>query len=157
MEEDDKGCPMIRMGVSGWVFLLVPAYPGCPGPKQIYFFLLINCYINRVFSLSICKQWYKWMVIFTFKQWHIEKNCQHSVNFCKAHNICAAGSITRYSVCQCVPFACCNSVQWVCCCELGRLEIDYCTDGATFSAYVSSWTQTWSCTKILEGSHSTQQ
>jgi len=26
MEEDDKGCPMIRMGVSGWVFLLVPAY-----------------------------------------------------------------------------------------------------------------------------------
>jgi len=24
MEEVDKGCPMIRMGVSGWVFLLVP-------------------------------------------------------------------------------------------------------------------------------------
>jgi len=35
MEEDDKGCPMIRMGVSGWVFLLVPAYPGCPGPKAV--------------------------------------------------------------------------------------------------------------------------
>ena len=35
MEEDDKGCPMIRMGVSGWVFLLVPAYPGCPRPKAI--------------------------------------------------------------------------------------------------------------------------
>jgi len=35
MEEDDKGCPMIRMGVSGWVFLLVPAYPGSPGPKAI--------------------------------------------------------------------------------------------------------------------------
>jgi len=26
---------MIRMGVSEWVFLLVPAYPGSPGPKAI--------------------------------------------------------------------------------------------------------------------------
>ena len=35
MEEDDKGCPMIRMAVSGWVFLLVPAYPGRPRQKQL--------------------------------------------------------------------------------------------------------------------------
>jgi len=35
MEEDDKGCPMIRMGVSGWMFLLVPAYPGSPGQKAV--------------------------------------------------------------------------------------------------------------------------
>ena len=35
MEEDDKGCPMIRLGVSGWVFFLVPAYPGCPGQKSL--------------------------------------------------------------------------------------------------------------------------
>jgi len=35
MEEVDKGCPMIRMGVSGWMFLLVPAYPGSPGSKAI--------------------------------------------------------------------------------------------------------------------------
>jgi len=33
MEEDDKGCPMIRMGVSGWMFLLVPAYSRSPGQK----------------------------------------------------------------------------------------------------------------------------
>ena len=26
---------MIRMGVSGLVFLLVPAYPGCPGPTAV--------------------------------------------------------------------------------------------------------------------------
>ena len=26
---------MIRMSVSGRVFLLVPAYPGCPGPRAI--------------------------------------------------------------------------------------------------------------------------
>ena len=35
MEEVDKGCPMIRMGVSGRVFLLVPAYLGNPGPKAV--------------------------------------------------------------------------------------------------------------------------
>ena len=35
MEEDDKGCPMIRMGVSGWMFLLVSAYPGSPGQKAV--------------------------------------------------------------------------------------------------------------------------
>jgi len=35
MEEDDKGCPMIRLGVSGCVFLLVPAYLGCPGQKPL--------------------------------------------------------------------------------------------------------------------------
>jgi len=35
MEEDDKGCPMIRMGVTGWMFLLVPAYPGSPGQKAV--------------------------------------------------------------------------------------------------------------------------
>ena len=34
-EEDDKGYPMIRIGVSQWVFLLVPAYPGCPAPKAV--------------------------------------------------------------------------------------------------------------------------
>ena len=35
MEDGDKGCPMIRMGVSGWMFLLVPAYPGSPKQKAI--------------------------------------------------------------------------------------------------------------------------
>ena len=35
MEKDDKGSTMIRMGVSGRMFLLVPAYPGCPGSKAV--------------------------------------------------------------------------------------------------------------------------
>ena len=35
MKEDDKGCQMIRLGVSGWVFLLVPAYLGCPRQKPL--------------------------------------------------------------------------------------------------------------------------
>jgi len=32
---------MIRMGVSGWMFLLVPAYPGCPGSKAVKRSLLL--------------------------------------------------------------------------------------------------------------------
>ena len=41
MEKDDKGSTMIRMGVSGWKFLLVPAYPGCPGSKAVKRLLLV--------------------------------------------------------------------------------------------------------------------
>jgi len=29
MEEVDKGCVMTTIGVSGWMFLLVPAHLGC--------------------------------------------------------------------------------------------------------------------------------
>ena len=35
MEELDKGCPITRMGVGVWVFLLVPAYPGSPGSTAV--------------------------------------------------------------------------------------------------------------------------
>ena len=45
MEEDDKGCPMIRMGVSGRMFLLVLAYPGSPGQKAVK--RLCVCVCNR--------------------------------------------------------------------------------------------------------------
>ena len=41
MEKDDKGSTMIRMGVSGWMFLLVPAYPGCHGSKAVKRSLLL--------------------------------------------------------------------------------------------------------------------
>jgi len=34
MEEVDKWCLMIRMGVSGWMFFLVPAYLGSSGQQQ---------------------------------------------------------------------------------------------------------------------------
>jgi len=33
--EVDKACPTMRMGMNGWMFLLVQAYPGSPGPKAI--------------------------------------------------------------------------------------------------------------------------
>jgi len=35
VDEVDKWCPMIRMGVSGWIFLLVPAYPGRHGQRAV--------------------------------------------------------------------------------------------------------------------------
>ena len=41
MEKDDKGSTVIRMGVSGWMLLLVPAYPGCPGSKAVKRSLLL--------------------------------------------------------------------------------------------------------------------
>jgi len=41
MEKGDKGSTLTRMGVSGWMFLLVPAYPGCPGQRAIKWLLLL--------------------------------------------------------------------------------------------------------------------
>jgi len=44
MEAVDKGCLMTRIGVSGWMFLLVPAHPG--SPEQMAVKRL--CVLNRV-------------------------------------------------------------------------------------------------------------
>jgi len=58
MEKDDKGSTMIRMGVSGCMFLLVPAYPGCPGSKAVKQSLLLllfddrNLKYNKLFFLN---------------------------------------------------------------------------------------------------------
>jgi len=41
MEKDDKGSTLFRIGVSGCNFLLVPAYPGCPGSKAVKRSLLL--------------------------------------------------------------------------------------------------------------------
>ena len=43
MEEVDKGCLMIRMGVSGQMFLLVPAHPGSPGQRAIKWLCMYVC------------------------------------------------------------------------------------------------------------------
>jgi len=48
MEEVDKGCLMIRMGVSGCMFLLVPAYPGSPRQRAIKRL----CVCESLFSIS---------------------------------------------------------------------------------------------------------
>jgi len=49
MEKDDKGSTMIRMGVSGCMFLLVPAYPGCPGSKAVKRSLLLSLLLTLHF------------------------------------------------------------------------------------------------------------
>ena len=41
MEKGDKGSTLTRMGVSGQMFLLVPAYPGCPGQLTVKWLLLL--------------------------------------------------------------------------------------------------------------------
>ena len=55
MEKDDKGSTMIRMGVSGWMFLLVLAYPGCPGSKAVKrsLLLLLLLYLKKLCACSI--------------------------------------------------------------------------------------------------------
>jgi len=39
----DKGCLMIRMGVSGWMFLLVPAHPSSSGPTAVKRLCVCEC------------------------------------------------------------------------------------------------------------------
>ena len=51
MEEADKGCPMTGMGVSGWVFLLLPAYPGSPGPTAVKRLCVCVCVLD---AGSVC-------------------------------------------------------------------------------------------------------
>ena len=41
MEKGDKRSALTRMGVSGCMFLLVPAYPGCPGQTAIKWLLVV--------------------------------------------------------------------------------------------------------------------
>ena len=54
MEEVDKGCPMIRMGVSGLVFLLVLAHPASPGSKAIKRLCVRACVCVCVCVLTQC-------------------------------------------------------------------------------------------------------
>ena len=84
MEKGDKGSTMIWMGVSWWMFLLVPAYPGCPGSKAVkrsllLLLLLWMCRMRSSFTMSAREtmrstrsswknsQLYRWGFIFT---WH---------------------------------------------------------------------------------------
>jgi len=64
MEKDDKGSTLIRIGVSGWEFLLVPAYPGCPGSKAVKRSSFVKtacmlCSVNVLFvQLIFSHQWF---------------------------------------------------------------------------------------------------
>jgi len=49
MEEADKGWLMIKIVVSGWMFLLVPAYPGNHGQRVVKRLLLLLLLLFRKF------------------------------------------------------------------------------------------------------------
>jgi len=53
MEKGDKGSTLTRMGVSRRMFLMVPAYPGCPGQTAVKWLLLLFG-IRNVESLGYC-------------------------------------------------------------------------------------------------------
>jgi len=65
MEEVDKGCPMIRMGVSGWMFLLVPAYPGSPRSKAVKW--LCVCMFSSFFKFT--NNDITWLLSFDFENY----------------------------------------------------------------------------------------
>ena len=59
MEKGDKGSTMIWMGVSGWMFLLVPAYPGCPRSKAVKrssSLLLLYHKVSNVLNMLVSRE-----------------------------------------------------------------------------------------------------
>jgi len=62
MEKGDKGSTLTRMGVSGWMFLLVPAYPGCPEQTAVKWLLLLSvcCLLRMDLVIYLCVQCVLW-------------------------------------------------------------------------------------------------
>jgi len=58
MEKGDKVSTLTRMGVSGLMFLLVPAYPGCPGQTAVKWLLLLLLLFLQTFILKQCLSGY---------------------------------------------------------------------------------------------------
>jgi len=61
------GSTLTRMGVSGWMFLLVPAYLGCPGQTAVKWLLLLLLNIYIIYRVLWICIWYNnsmavWMV-----------------------------------------------------------------------------------------------
>ena len=91
MEKGDKRSTMMRMGVSGWMFLLVPAYPGCPGSKAVKrssLLLLLYPYplkTIRIRILSVVLLWYNMTPWVT----HIVRHrCFHLSTYLKVESQC---------------------------------------------------------------------
>ena len=65
MEEVDKGCLMNRMGMSGWMFLLVPVYLASPRQRAVKrlcvcvcVYLLNVCVARRLVSTRYCTRFH---------------------------------------------------------------------------------------------------
>jgi len=63
------------MGVSGWMFLLVPAYPGCPGQTAVKWLLLL--------LLLLC--WFQWLDISKWvtlqHPWNLKQKVKWKITF----------------------------------------------------------------------------
>jgi len=57
MEEADKRWLMTTIGVSGWMFLLVPAHPGCPSQNpQSHKMVVCNCWVIHLADDDHCRK-----------------------------------------------------------------------------------------------------
>ena len=70
MEKGDKGSMLTRIGVRGRMFLLVPAYPGCPGQMDVKWLLLL---LFRYILSGRCVSQF----IFYFISVHLNVFCLH--------------------------------------------------------------------------------
>ena len=115
MDEADKGCPMTRMGASGWVFLLVPAYPGSPRPTAVkrlcvcvYFTLHTEKRVKQT-----CTCWWKSLQSWSHSSAGIHVQCVRGMHPLRqpasAHN--AGLKSPRYGCCHDnIYTALCNSI-----------------------------------------------
>jgi len=101
MEKDDKGSTMIRMGVSGWMFPLVPAYPGRPGSKAVKRSLLLlllllydivfiqHCLNMSLITWCLSEFWYTFVVVWL---WYMF--------ICPSSGLCCDCDICMQSCCR---------------------------------------------------------
>jgi len=116
MEKDDKGSTMIRMGVNGWMFLLVPAYPGCLGSKAVKRSLLLLYFIRKIYlivALEMASQGNQHCdscigaLLFRIWRWSDDlarswRRCSQLVEFCGDESIQGNKFIIFY--CGCLAF-----------------------------------------------------
>ena len=85
MEKGDKGSTLTRMGLSGWLFLLVPAYPGCPGQTAVKWLLLLLLLLYKMVcgmdSLALLTD----VFVFVSRRMTFGRCCKQQ---CRQHRCC---------------------------------------------------------------------
>jgi len=79
MEEDDKGCPIFRMGVSGRMFLLVPAYPGSPGQKAVKRLCVCVFMLTSISARAVAETFHCRLAVDFWLFDHLTDNCRLNV------------------------------------------------------------------------------
>ena len=90
MEKGDKGSTLTRMGVSGWMFLMVPTCPCCPGQMAVKWSLLLLLSTN-FFQFSgtylevgfvLCSFHFFYQVMSFYNIWPVQKTVKPLVVSC---------------------------------------------------------------------------